>query len=1146
MGAYISKIKCRNFKSFRNLSMDLIRGFQALMGPNGSGKSNLTDAIRFALGEMKFSALRAKKISDLINHDSEYAEVTLVIDTPEGEITVQRRVNREGKSGYRLNGKSATRQSVMEVLKKYYIENGMHNVIGQGEVQKIIEMNPIERRKIIDEIAGVAEFDAKKNEAMKELDSVQQKINETRLILKEKEGYVNELGKERDVALKYLELKKAITNLRNSIIYHEIRKVEKEYEEVTRDYALKKTKISDVERAIDELNKKIAIEEEKIRSIFEVINKSATDNNAYREYERLMTNIAVLSEKKNMLLLKREELSKSLSEFIDKKSSFEKEVEDNAKIICDVSARLQELRKELDEVKKLHEMSRKRDSTLVNESVRLTEEISALEEEMYEKEKVANEVSLKASQIEYTLRKNRDEITKLEEYANRIEDKTSKEVEKEIKMLEEELERKRKLLEELFAKERKCNEENAEVEKQLLKCKDEYSKYRSITGHMQSEMVLNFVKELREKNAVHGIYGAVHELCSFDPKYSTAIEAAVGTRLNYIVVEDVDTSKEVIEYLRNRKIGRATFLPLNMNVQISKEKLNYPGIIGRLVDLIEYDPKFSALMEYVFGDTVLVMDIDTAKGVGLVGRTRLVTMDGDVIERTGAITGGYFVSSMRLGERKRAIELEERIQKLQERKEELINELYSLRDSAAQLRRERSEIEVRVKTLQIELESIGRNADEISMALEKIKMLKNENTGLEREQRVLGTEHEKISAHVSRLKERINAMRKRKMDIDTVLFKKEGGDNERLDTISSQISLLEGELKVREVQKDSLKKSIAELDIKIKTTERELDACNDSINESEVGIAQMEDDMKKKKAEMELVDRKMKELVKQRDELQLAVDKIAHEKGELERHKEKMLQELVKAETRKAILEQKLIDLKSESGNEEFELIEGNINKMKNELGEKEMQLQAIGNVNLLAPQMYDEKKREVEEISKKLEMLDKERESVISMINEVDGRKLSVFMESFEKVSSHFEKLFSQTFTSGSAKLMLQKPSNPFEGGLDIKIVHENGREERLEGLSGGEKSIITMLFVFAIHMHKPSAFYILDEVESALDKVRSRLIAELLKKLSQHTQFIVVSHNDTVISLADAVIGISKTDNGSQAVSIALNRSFAPSKKG
>jgi chromosome segregation protein len=245
------------------------------------------------------------------------------------------------------------------------------------------------------------------------------------------------------------------------------------------------------------------------------------------------------------------------------------------------------------------------------------------------------------------------------------------------------------------------------------------------------------------------------------------------------------------------------------------------------------------------------------------------------------------------------------------------------------------------------------------------------------------------------------------------------------------------------------------------------------------------------------------------------------------------------------VLEQKLIDLKSEVSNEEFELIEGNINKMKNELSEKEVQLQAMGSVNLLAPKIYDEKKKEVEEIGKKLEMLDKERESVISMIKEVERKKHTVFMESFEKISSNFERLFSQTFTSGSARLVLQNPNNPFEGGLDVKITRDNGREERLEGLSGGEKSIITLLFVFAIHMHKPSAFYILDEVESALDRVRSRLVAELLKKLSQHTQFIVVSHNDTVISLADAVIGISKTEKGSQAISIALNKQIASSTK-
>lgn len=323
MGAYISRLKCRNFKSFKKVDIDFVRGFQALFGPNGSGKSNVCDSIRFVLGEMKFSALRAKKISDLINHDADYAEVTLVVDTPDGEITVQRRVNREGKSGYRMNGKAAKRGSVIELLKKYDIENGTHNIIGQGEVQRIVEMSAVERRKIIDEIAGVAEFDAKKDEALKELDTVQRRIDETKLVLKEKEGFLKELEGEKERAIAFTELKRLVTNLRNSVIYLEIRKVEEEYEKITKDYAMWKTKISDIESEIVKIDEQVKNESAKISELSDSINRHSTDNKAYQEYEALRTEMAVLSEKREALGRRKEELYKRLGELERKKAEVE-------------------------------------------------------------------------------------------------------------------------------------------------------------------------------------------------------------------------------------------------------------------------------------------------------------------------------------------------------------------------------------------------------------------------------------------------------------------------------------------------------------------------------------------------------------------------------------------------------------------------------------------------------------------------------------------------------------------------------------------------------------------------------------------------------------------------------------------------------
>ncbi len=1137
-GAFISRLKCRNFKSFKKVDVDLINGFQAFMGPNGSGKSNVCDAIRFAIGEMKLSALRAKTIKDLINHASEHAEVDLAINTPDGEITVARRITRDGKSGYRLNGKNTTRGGVVEMLKKYNIENGTHNVIGQGEVQRIIEMNAIEKRKIIDEIAGVAEFDSKRNEALKELDTVQQRINDTKLVLREKEGYLRELEKDREIALKYIALRKEVANLKNSVIYWEIRKVDEEYDEVTKDYAMKKAKIGEIDASIAEINNRIGEKSQQIRELSDEINRCSTNNKAYHEYEALRTDLAVSNEKKESLQKSRDELVKRLGALQQKKMEIESTIASFGTALSDKEQRLQVVRNDLAELKRKADMARKRDSTLVNESQKIGEEIKELEDEIYSKEKIQTGHEGAALQADIRLTSKNEELEKLGHIAESGVSAELREIERTIREAEKELEKKRKEMDDLFGRERKMNEQSAEADKTLLRLKEEYSRYRAISGMSHAEHVTNFVKELQEKKMVSGIHGTVQELCNFDSKYAVAIEASAGGRLNHFIVDDVETSKEVISQLRSRKMGRATFLPLKMNVDTQKQQMNYPGVLGKLIDFIEYDPRFVGPMTYVFGDTVLVTDIESAKDVGLIGKARLVTLNGDVIEKSSAVTGGYFVSGMKLAERKKAAELDERITKLQEEKEGFVSSLFQLRDESTRIRRERAEIEVQIKSLQIDSQGLVKSAGQVEESRARIKSLKEESAQQERIKRESAAELEKVMGQTARAKEKLAAMRQKKNEIDSVLYKKEEGTEEKISVLQDEVAMLEAEYKGSNTEVTMLKKIIEDHNGQIGEVEG-LSSDNDSDTKAlEDRMHGIEKDMEKKKKQMEKASEETRDLMHKRDAVQLEADKLAEEKGRVFGSRDRLLQELGKTETRKAVLEQRLVDLKSEATDEQFELIEGSLNKMKGELKEKEASLMIIGNVNLNAPAMYDERKKEADDMGEKLDLLEKERDAVILMIGEVEKRKIIVFMEAFEKVNLNFQQLFSQTFAAGKAHLQLQDSKDPFEGGLDVKVIREDGRQERLESLSGGEKSIMAILLVFSIHMYHPSAFYILDEIESALDKIRSKLVSELVKKLSQRTQFIVVSHNDVTLSSADAVMGVSKVHGMSQVVSLQLNK--------
>ena len=702
-GAFISKIKFRNFKSFRKVDIDLIKGFQSLIGPNGSGKSNVCDGIRFAIGETKLSNLRASKISDLISHGADSTEVTIVVETGREQHSISRKINKEGKSDYLLNGKKTTRVNITQFLKQYKIENESHNVIGQGEVARLTVLTSTEKRKIIDEIAGVAEFDLKKNEALKELETVQTRINDASIILKEKEGAIRELEKEKTFALKYLDLKKRITNIRNTIIDAEIQNHEKEYEKLLNENAQNKIRDNEIEKNIGEIEKKIEVHKEELKKITEEINSKTVDNKTYIEHEALVRESSVLKSKKEMWEEEKIKKENSLIQKELKLKEIENNISGNSIISAQEEGELENWKNKYNEAKNKMELSKKRNSTLFNDSVKYSNEIKEIEEDLETRDKICNDLILSTSEKELKLKNNKEIIEDIEKEQKELTGE-QRDIQREIRELQKEFEKIKKENENLFNKEKSLNSKLAEADKELIKTKSELSNYQGVSKLQYSEIVLNFIKEMQNKNVIKGVHGAVHELCTFEEKYSAAIESAVGGRLNYIVADNVDCIKEVVDLLRKNKTGRATFVPLTMKHVQSEvsEYLSYPGVVGKLIDFVEFDNKYFSPMSFVFGDTLVVNDIEIAKDNGLIGKVRIVTIHGDVIEKSSVIQGGYFTTKMNLASRKKAVDLENKLSSLMKEKEEITNELVYVREKSSQMRRERGELEAQMKSLEID------------------------------------------------------------------------------------------------------------------------------------------------------------------------------------------------------------------------------------------------------------------------------------------------------------------------------------------------------------------------------------------------------------------------------------------------------------
>jgi len=1144
-GAFISKIKFRNFKSFRKVDIDLIKGFQALIGPNGSGKSNVCDGIRFAIGEGKLSNLRATKINDLISHNADSAEVTLIIETGQGQHSISRKINTEGKSDYLLDNKKTTRTNITQFLKQFKIENESHNVIGQGEVARLTVLTSTEKRKIIDEIAGVAEFDLKKAEALKELETVQTRINDASIILKEKEGAIRELEKEKEFALKYINIKNRVKNIRNTIINSEIQNLEKEHTKLLEENAQNKIKNDEIETIISNIEKEMEKYKEDLKKITDEINNKTVDNKSYREHEALTRELGILKSKKEMWEEEKIKNENSLIELELKLKDIEQKISGNSILSAEEEGELKILKEKYNDVKKRIENSKKKDSTLVNESIKYGNQIKEIEENLETREKICNDLLLSASQKELKLKNNKEIIEEIDKEQKELTGE-QRDIQKEIRELQKEFEKTKKGNENLFNKEKNTNLKLAEADKEIIKIKSELSNYQGVSKLQYSEIVLNFIKEMQNKGVISGIHGAIHELCNFDEKYSPAIESAVGSRLNYIIADNVDCIKEVVDLLRQNKTGRATFIPLNMKSVPNEATnyLNYPGVIGRLIDFVQFDEKYISPMTFIFGDTIVVSDIEIAKDNGLIGKVRMVTIHGDVIEKSNIIQGGYFTSKMNLASRKKAVDLENKLNSLIKEKDALSQELVDIREQSSQLRRERGELEAKLKSLEIDSNYELKEHDLREKNLQKAKSLKEENKTYEKEIREEKEQYEKTYNNLMNEKVKLTELRKKKAEIDTLLYSKKDNTEEEMNKLLEKIGSIETSIKTKNSEislfynsREENKNNIEKINSEINRITYQIDEANNKINDIEIKLVH-------KKIEMEKSSNQIKKLINERDAIQNKIDEQSSKKGEQLMIKQKITQELAKYEIKIQNVKERLVDFKAQMTNEPYEKVEGNINKLKSELTEKELEIGPMHDkVNLLAPKVYEHKKNEIEGVADKLKQLEKEKEAVVYMINEVEKRKYEVFMETFETINTNFKNLFVQTFERDSAELVLLKPEDPFNGGLDVKITRmiKNSKKpviERLESLSGGEKSVVALLLVFAIHMYKPSAFYILDEVESALDMINVKLVANLVKKLSKSTQFLVVSHNDITIAEAEAILGVSRVADGSKIVSLALDQ--------
>lgn len=1107
----------RNFKSFKQVDVQLPQSFICLAGPNGSGKSNFTDAIRFALGEISLKSLRAKKVKDLIFHDALAAEVMLILEGEDGKYEIKRAIRRDGKILYRLNGKKTTRWAILESLKKHNLDDSGRNTIAQGEVQRIVNMGGKERRTIIDSVAGISDFEEKKAEAMKELDIVDGRIKDANLVLGERMAFLEDLRKEREIALQYMDSKKKFNNAKGSLLKTEMTRHEKELKTVVENESKLRFSIENKEAELREIEAKIADMDSKRLESSKELQARQQARNLIKKVEELKASIQakmqIVADKENGLKKLEEErlnekqiasedsVIKTLDAEIDrlKKELAEKEKELRAGSDSTEAASLLETRKMIDGLKKEYDSLRERVITLDSDA-KAKNEIAEIKQTEFES------IEIKWDEAENS--KVRNEIQGLTRESSDI----SSEIEDSFKRI------------------REVNTEAAEADKKLLELKEKTSLLRFKSSPHSTNQAMGFINLLKQKGE-KGLHGCVVDLIKFDQKYATAIDAAGGGRLHYVVVDSADIATKIIEKLKAATSGRVTFIPLK-EIKISQQA-TAPSGCPFLGSLIQYNPEVKRAVDFVFGDSVLVANTKDAKAIGI-GTYRMVTFEGELFERSGLVSGGKTESNLAIAAQARKLDAE--IEALKANKEELTKELYAIRENESRLRSQKTDIDVEIKTLEMKINAEEDRKKEHAETIKRKERLAAELEALKTATKSMHQEKEKAANAAIAAEKKIAAMtdalQENEGKLKNANEEMQKKRTEQVSKISSLRATIEGKLKEQELRKEELFKKQARL----KEIEKEKKDLKDKINEIKRQITNENEELHHQEEKISKYSSEIEQLYQQMQDYEKQLQGFGGIRGTKRTEIDKLSKDIGQLEIKKATVETRLSDISAEFVNyPEFEFLDIKKDELNQIIKDAEQLLASLGNVNMAAIDMYLKKKEEIAEIEERAKKLATEREAILSMISEIDEKKNAAFFDAFDVINENFKKMF-KYIDIGEGYLFLTDPVNPFESQMYIRIKRGN-KDHSLDSLSGGESSLVALMFIFALQFFKPSPFYILDEVDAALDKENSKRLAQLVNNMAKESQFFVVSHNDIVMGEAAAVIGVTRVDGTSKIVAIKLD---------
>ena len=1152
---YIKQLEIDNFKSFANkVDIPLLKGFTTISGPNGSGKSNIIDSILFALGLSTSRALRAEKLFHLIStytkRNEAFVKVTFSETNDGKDFTVARRIKKSSQgynSIYYMDDKIVTLADIHAKLENHNITPNSYNVMMQNDVLSITNCTPMDRRKIIDEIAGVADFDRRIDQATAELDTVENRVQHSSLILGEVKNRLEQLKEEREVALKYKKLKDEKTVLESQVTtvkFFDIRKnLEKAHENIltfTKRKKEEEIRAKDLDEQLNLINQKYA----------EICNtvKEKGENHQLEIQGKAEECKGSISRKESAITYNDKQIQDRLKSI----EGFKNGIEAQKSRITDEEMTIQARQERIVNLDKEIEIQKA-------ELRKINEDMTGLSEN-------AEQQLAKRNNLRKTLEKLKDDETKL------IQEQAPKEAElaslkRTISEAEAQLERFAALKSNYTANKESLEMQVETLSKELTDCKIiqqnamhdldivknelddvEYDLQASSRKVMQMEATKKASEEANLGHTVQtvmdanldGVHAPLVKLGQVDKEYSLAMEIAVGGRMSHIVVDDEDVAARAIEILKSSNAGRATFIPLNRVIK-APSHLNLPkdkGVIDFAINLIDFDDEYLNAFYYAVGDTLVVEDRHVAKK--FIGKYRMVTLDGSLFEKSGSISGG---SQRRTGLKFTVNDDDElerfksKLDELTKKRQDLISRKKSLEDKLDKVRVDYSNAMNECSKAKGDLSSLNTN-------------YKNSQEQFEEKEKLINESKPAIESITKELD---------KMEIEHVKFlKKEGELQAQIDEIEKLMN--EGDLKKLKEQTEGIEHELKRLDTEKRNANNDIDVAHQRIEFNNTTINTLtenistalknneESEKDKKQLEAEIV-----VLKEQLDEYEVQINEIKEKLGALLKERDEINNKLVDLKTKKTLkmseieniaeqiesfksrrreLEPRLDNVRQELENAGIEIN----NLTPPEMSEEEIatkiqrlskRMDDLGSVNMRALEEYDEVLTRETELNEKIETLTKERLQLLEKMGGYEQDKKEAFMKTYNNINDNFKEIFHK-LSDGEGTLILQEPEAPFTGGLTIEAQPRDKKKQRLEGMSGGEKSLTALAFVFAIQRYMPAPFYAFDEVDANLDGINVEKLAHIVQTQSKDTQFIVVSHRKPMIESANRTIGVTQKEKG------------------